>query len=138
MLRTNRGFTLIEILLVVVIIGVLAGMVVPRLTGRSEHARVTAAKVDVEANIASALKLYELDNGTFPSSSQGLDALLIKPSSSPAPRNWNGPYLEKKPVDPWGKPYQYASPGKHNPSYDLYSFGPDESDEKKWVTNWTA
>ncbi len=132
----RKGFTLIEILLVVVIIGTLAAMVVPRLTGRSRKAKFTVARVDIEANVASGLKLYELDNGTFPSTSQGLDALLRKPTSSPIPNNWNGPYIEKSPLDPWGQKYQYAYPGSHGYSYDLYSFGPDTSDETSWIKNW--
>ena len=135
-MKNERGFTLIEILLVVVIIGALAAMVVPRLAGRSEKARQTIARVDIEANIASALKLYELDNGTFPTSQQSLDALLKAPTSPPVPRNWNGPYIEKKPIDPWGRPYQYRYPGTHGSGFDLYSFGLDESDDKNWITNW--
>ncbi|MCG3175479.1 MAG: Type II secretion system protein G [Candidatus Omnitrophica bacterium] len=135
-MRDKRGFTLIEILLVVVIIGALAAMVVPRLTGRSEQAKVTIARVDIESNIASALKLYELDNGTFPTTSQGLSALLMKPTTSPQPSNWNGPYLEKEPYDPWGRRYEYAYPGTHGTSYDLYSKGSKPEDESSWVTNW--
>lgn len=132
----NQGFTLIEILMVVVIIGALAAMAIPRLAGRSEKAKITIARVDIDANISSALKLYELDNGTFPTSSQGLDALLRKPTSSPVPSNWNGPYLEKEPVDPWGRKYQYAYPGTHGGSYDLYSSGPKENDESGRIANW--
>ncbi len=131
----SKGFTLIEILLVVVIIGALAAMVVPRFTGRSEQAKITIARVDIDANIASALKLYELDNGSFPNTAQGLDALMRKPSGA-AP-NWNGPYLEKEPVDPWGKKYQYQYPGTHGLTYDLYSEGPKPGDEKSKITNWT-
>ena len=135
-MKNKNGFTLIEILLVVVIIGALAAMVVPRLTGRSEQAKITIAKVDIESNIASALKLYELDNGTFPSTAQSLDALIHKPTSTPIPTNWNGPYLEKDPVDPWGRKYQYQFPGTHGSGYDLYSFGPKENDEKGRIANW--
>jgi len=132
----RKGFTLIEILLVVMIIGALAVMVVPRLAGRGERALITVAQVDINANIASALKLYELDNGTFPTTSQGLDALVMKPVSPPAPRNWNGPYLEKKAVDPWGQPYQYAYPGTHGTAYDLFSHGPDKTNPDTWISNW--
>lgn len=134
--RTPRGFTLIEILLVVVIIGALSAMVMPRLTGRSEQARKTAAKVDITTNIATALKLYELDNGTFPTTGQGLTALLIKPTTSPEPENWNGPYLERKPVDPWGRLYIYASPGDHRPDYDLSSLGKDGKESNDDSSNW--
>ena len=115
--RGFKGFTLIELMLVVVIIGALVAMVMPRLTGRGEQARVAAAGADINANIATGLKLYELDNGSFPSTSEGLNALLTKPSSA---KNWNGPYLERKPVDPWGKEYEYKSPGDHRKTdYDL-------------------
>ena len=136
-MKNNKGFTLIEILLVVGIIGTLAAMILPHLSGRSEQAKIAVAKVDIGSNIASALKLYELDNGTFPSTGQSLDALLKKPSTGPVPSNWNGPYLEKEPVDPWGRRYQYQYPGTHGKSYDLFSSGPKENDEKSKVTNWS-
>jgi len=135
-IRNQSGLTLIEILLVVVIIGALASMVVPRLTGRSEQAKIAITRVDIEANISSALKLYELDNGIFPTTSQGLDALIDKPSSSPIPNNWSGPYLERSPVDPWNRAYQYQYPGSQGHPYDLWSYGPKENDEKTRITNW--
>lgn len=125
--KTEKGFTLIELMLVVIIIGVLAAMVVPRFVGRSEQARYAAARADVEANIAIALDLYELDNGSYPTTEQGLDALARKPEGEPMPPNWRGPYLKKKvPLDPWGNPYVYTCPGIHNAEdYDLSSYGPD-------------
>ena len=132
----SRGFTLIEIMLVVVIIGALAAMVVPRLTGRSEQAKNAVAKADIEALLATALKLYELDNGNFPTTSQGLEALLKKPMSSPVPTNWNGPYIEKRPVDPWGRLYVYSSPGDHRLDYDIYSNGKDASQDDDDIVNW--
>ena len=135
-MERKQGFTLIEILMVVVIIGALAAMVIPRVTGRSDQAKRAIAKADVETNLATALKLYELDNGNFPTTSQGLDALMHKPSSSPAPANWNGPYIEKKPVDPWGNPYIYESPGRQRPDYDLSSKGKDTNDEDDDIVNW--
>ena len=130
----NKGFTLIELMLVVIIIGALVAMVMPRFTGRGEQARVAAAKADIQANISTGLKLYELDNGGFPSSEEGLNALLSKPSSA---GNWNGPYLEKKPFDPWGREYKYKSPGDHRQSdYDLYSLGKDGIEGSDDVKNW--
>jgi len=121
-------------MLVVIIIGALAAMVLPRLAGRSEQARVQAAKTDISSNIATALKLYELDTGSYPSTTEGLNVLLSKPGSS---KNWNGPYLEKKPEDPWGKEYQYQSPGTHRPhDYDLYSLGKDGQVGNDDITNW--
>ena len=136
-MKNKKGFTLIEILLVVAIIGTIAAMVLPRLSGRSEQAKIAIAKVDIDSNIASALKLYELDNGLFPTTSQSLDALLRKPSTNPVPQNWNGPYLEKEPIDPWGRKYQYQYPSVHGKSYDLYSLGLKENDEKSRITNWS-
>lgn len=135
----KRGFSLIEIILVVIIIATLSAMVVPRLTGRSEQARQAATKADIEVNIPTALKLYELDNGFLPTTSQGLQALLQKPTTTPMPENWNGPYLEKLPVDPWGHPYQYLSPGTNRPhDYDLFSFGKDAKTDatKDDIVNW--
>ena len=121
-------------MLVVIIIGALAAMVMPRLAGRSEQARIAVTRADIDANIATGLKLYELDNGYFPSSEEGLNALLVKPSLA---KNWNGPYVEKKPIDPWGREYQYKSPGTNRPQdYDLYSLGRDGQESDDDVTNW--
>lgn len=128
------GFTLIELMLVVIIIGALVAMVMPRLTGRSEQARAAVAEADIRANIATALKLYELDNGSFPSTEEGLNALLNKPGSA---MNWSGPYLEKKPIDPWGREYKYKCPGDHRTAdYDLYSLGRDGAESNDDVKNW--
>ncbi len=131
-----QGFTLVEIMLVVIIIGALSAMIIPRLAGRGDQAKVKVAKTDIEANISTALKLYELDNGSFPTTEQGLNALRVKPTINPAPTNWNGPYIEKEAVDPWGRGYVFVSPGTHRPDYDLMSKGKDEQSDKDDISNW--
>ena len=134
MKKSSSGFTLIELMLVVIIIGALVAMVMPRLAGRSEQARTAAAQADISANIATGLKLYELDNGAYPSTDEGLGALVQKPANA---KNWNGPYIEKKPTDPWGREYQYQSPGTHRPhDYDLFSLGKDGQVSGDDITNW--
>ena len=118
------GFTLVELLLVLVILGTLAAIVIPKFSGRTEQAKLAAAKTDI-ANISSALNTYEIDNGTYPPENLGLSALLEAPRDA---TSWRGPYLQKNelPVDPWQNPYIYQYPGTRNPSsFDLYSYGPD-------------
>ncbi len=118
------GFTLIEIMVVVVIMGVLAALVVPRLMGRTDDARILAAKQDI-ATLMQALKLYRLDNQRYPTNEQSLQALVTQPSAGPAPPHWKtGGYVDRLNKDPWGNPYQYQSPGSHG-EVDVYSFGAD-------------
>ena len=118
----QAGFTLIELMVVLVIIGVLAALIVPNVLDRADDARVTAARTDVN-NLMQALKLYRLDNQRYPTAEQGLGALVAKPAAPPAPPNWK-PYLEKLPNDPWGRPYQYLNPGVKG-EIDVMSFGAD-------------
>ena len=123
-MRSERqlGFTLVEVMVVVVILGILAVLIVPRVIGRTEEARAAAAKHDI-ATIMQSLKLYHLDNGRYPTNEQGLQALVSRPQSQPAPPNWK-PYLDKLPKDPWGNPYQYLNPGVHG-EIDVFSLGAD-------------
>jgi general secretion pathway protein G len=135
-IRRNRrggGFTLIELLLVMVILAILAAVVVPKMVGRSEQARESAAKTGI-ANLETALNTFEVDNGRFPSSEEGLQALLTPPGNTP---NWHGPYLPKPPLDPWNNAFVYVYPGQHNTGgFDLYttSGGADTSGNK--INNW--
>jgi general secretion pathway protein G len=138
MRRKKTGFTLIELMLVVIIIGILVSMVVPRIAGRSKQARMAAASADINANIATALDMYELDNGGYPTTEQGLKALVTKSDISPIPPNWNGPYVKKIPQDPWSRAYVYKSPGERNADYDLHSLGPDGIESADDITNWQA
>lgn len=120
--RLSAGFTLIELMVVLVIIGVLAALIVPNVLERADDARATAAKTDVN-NLMQALKLYRLDNQRYPAAEQGLQALLVKPTTGPIPFNWKS-YLDKLPNDPWGRPYQYLNPGIKG-EIDVMSFGAD-------------
>lgn len=136
-----KGFTLIELMVVIVILGILAGLIVPRIMGRPEEARRMKAKVQIES-IETALKLYKLDNGAYPTTEQGLQALIEPPTVGALPKHWReGGYLEKGrvPSDPWGNDYIYLSPGMHG-HFDLTSYGPDGQTggdgEDKDVNNW--
>jgi general secretion pathway protein G len=120
-----RGFTLIEIMVVVVILGILGSLIVPNIIGRPDEARVTAARADIEA-IGNALELYRLDNGDYPSTDQGLEALVTQPSGYPEPRRWNSEgYLKKLPIDPWDEPYLYFSEDR---TFEVYSLGSDRQE----------
>ena len=123
--RRQRGFTLVEIMVVVVIIGILGALVVPKQLGRTGESRVTAARVDI-STLMSALKLYKLDNQRYPTTEQGLQALIQKPTTGPAANGWKeGGYVERLPKDPWGNAYQYLSPGIHGGEVEIMSLGAD-------------
>lgn len=130
--RLHQGFTLVEMLLVVTIIGILAALVIPKIAGTSERAREQAAKADIQGGLKSALDQYNVDTGFYPKT---LQDLMVPPSNA---HGWHGPYLDKVPIDPWGFPYVYHFPGRHNPvGYDLLSVGPDgkegtEDDVVSW------
>jgi len=121
-LALQRGFTLIELMVILVVIGVLAALIVPNVLDRADESRVTAARTDVN-QLMQALRLYRLDNQMYPSAEQGLQALVTRPTAAPQPPNWR-PYVERLPTDPWGNPYQYLNPGIHGP-VDVFSFGAD-------------
>lgn len=119
-----KGFTLIEVMVVVVILGILAALIVPKVMSRPDEVRIIAAKQDIAA-LAQALKLYKLDNLVYPSTEQGLQALVIKPATLPLPTNWKpGGYVERLPKDPWGRDYLYLNPGRQG-EFDIYSVGAD-------------
>jgi general secretion pathway protein G len=120
--RQSRGFTLLELMVVIVIIGVLAALIAPQVLSRVGQAKITAAQTDI-STIMNQLKVYKLDNGRFPSTDQGLQALVAKPTTGSIPNNWKS-YLDKLPDDPWHHPYQYANPGVHG-EIDVFSFGAD-------------
>ncbi|MES1948325.1 general secretion pathway protein G [Salinisphaera sp. C84B14] len=137
--RAQGGFTLIEIMVVVVILGILAALVVPQIISRPDEARVAKARQDIRA-VESALKLYRLDNFQYPTTEQGLAALVDKPTTQPEPRNWkSGGYLDRIPTDPWGNVYHYRNPGEHG-EIDVYTLGrdgrPGGEDSDADIGNW--
>jgi len=122
--RRTNGFTLIEVMVVISILAILAALIVPKIMSRPDEARVVAARQDIAA-LMQALKLYRLDTKRYPTTEQGLQALVVKPSQAPVPENWKpGGYVEKLPLDPWGKPYQFLNPGLHG-EIDVFSYGAD-------------
>jgi len=131
--KRNNGFSFVEILIVIIIISSLAAMVSLKLKTKRKESLISAVKADIVTNIITALKFYELDNGRFPTTEEGLDVLLEKPRSAV---NWKGPYLKKKPYDVWGRKYEYKYPGKKGGSYDLYSLGYDEEDSEDDIISW--
>ncbi len=139
----NQGFTLIELLVVILILGLLFGIVGPRLIGRGDDAKVSSAKIQIES-MGSALKMYKLDNGKYPSTEQGLEALVVQPQTGDIPKKWRkGGYIEKGkiPPDPWGNDYVYLSPGAHD-DFDILSYGADGvaggEDYNKDITSWES
>jgi general secretion pathway protein G len=126
-MKNQKGFTLIEIMVVVIILGLLAGLVLPKILGREEEARLSSAKLQIKA-LENALDGYKLDNGSYPTTDQGLDALIKKPEAGRIPMKWrDGGYLKpaRIPKDPWGFDYHYYSPGNENREYEIISYGPD-------------
>lgn len=131
--KRQSGFTLIEVMVVVVILGILAAIIVPKIMSRPEQARIVKVKQDLLA-VQSALDLYKLDNSVYPTTDQGLQALVTKPSTSPEPRNWKSDgYLQEVPLDPWGEAYQYLN---DNEKVRIFSYGPKGKDGNSEIGNW--
>ena len=131
--RKIGGFTLVEVMVVVVILGILGAMIFPKIMGRPEQARIVKAKQDINS-IQSALNLYKLDNGIYPTTDQGLQALVSKPTTPPEPRDWKSDgYLQDLPIDPWGSAYQYMN---DNEKLRIFSFGPKGRDGNSEIGNW--
>lgn len=141
-MRNTRGFTLIEIMVVVVILGILATLIVPQLMSRPDEAKRVKAKQDIQA-IETALNLYNLDNGVYPTTDQGLRALINAPTTAPTANHWKtGGYLKSLPIDPWNRPYQYLNPGIHNPNgVDIFTLGADSQaggvEKNQDIGNWS-
>ncbi len=131
-MRKNNGFTLIEVMVVVVILGILAAIIVPKIMSRPEQARIVKAKQDITA-IQNALDLYKLDNGSYPTTEQGLNALVTQPTTPPVPQNWNADgYLKQIPIDPWGQAYQYVNDNGH---IKVFSYGPKGKEGDSEIDN---
>lgn len=134
-LKIGRGFTFLEIMFVVAIIGILLSIAIPRIAGRTQKTKIKAARLQI-AQFKTALGAYEMDVGSFPTTSQGLKALVERPPDVPE-EDWQGKYMDNIPKDPWHEEYIYRSPGEHNPDYDLFSKGPDRQEgTEDDITNW--
>lgn len=134
-IQRQHGFTLIEIMVVIVILGILAAVVVPNIMSRPEEARIAKAKQDIRA-LETALDLYKLDNFNYPTTEQGLEALVTQPTTPPVPKRYREEaYLKKMPVDPWENPYQFLNPGEHG-AVDIFSLGPDQQLSDDDIGNW--
>lgn len=132
-----RGFTLIEVMVVVVIIGILSYFIVPNLLGTVDDARITKAKLEI-STLQNSLSMYRVENGSYPTQEQGLAALVTKPEVEPVPRNWRRKYINKLPKDPWGNDYQYRNPGEYG-DVDIFSFGnggENQAEESNYIGNW--
>lgn len=135
-MRRQGGFTLIEVMVVVVILSILAAVVVPNIISQTDEARITKAKADIRS-LEQALQLYHLDNSRYPTTDQGLEALVSKPSGEPEPRNYKkGGYMPRIPKDPWGSDYVFLSPGERSENYDIYSPGKDLQSQDDDIGNW--
>lgn len=133
--QVNKGFTLVEVMVVVVIIAILAAIIVPKILSRPEEARKVKARSDIMA-IQNAMEMYKLDNGFYPSTAQGINALVTKPSGDPVPQDWEG-YLKAEPKDPWGRAYRYTNPGKHG-EIDIWTLGANANLPEDTIGNWTV
>lgn len=141
-LRNDHGFTLIELMVVILILGLLVAYVGPRVLGFSDKAKIDTSRAQI-SGLETALKLYKIDNGQYPSAEQGLSALVKKPTADPLPNNWKKKgYMGKRklPKDPWGRDYQYANPTLHeeNQDIDVYSLGPDDKSDEDDIGNWQS
>ncbi|MGW8228256.1 MAG: type II secretion system major pseudopilin GspG [Gammaproteobacteria bacterium] len=133
--RAQQGFTLIEIMVVIVILGILAAVVVPKIMSRPEEARIAKAKQDIRA-LETAMDLYKLDNFNYPTTEQGIEALVVQPTTPPVPKRYREEaYLKKVPMDPWQNPYQFLNPGEHG-AIDIFSLGPDQQQSDDDIGNW--
>ena len=133
--RAQQGFTLIEIMVVIVILGILAAVVVPKIMSRPEEARIAKAKQDIRA-LETAMDLYKLDNFNYPTTEQGIEALVVLPTTPPVPKRYREEaYLKKVPMDPWQNPYQFLNPGEHG-AIDIFSLGPDQQQSDDDIGNW--